>query len=347
MVIDLALAKDRINKLLSARYDHKYLNLDTPPFDRIIPTPENVTRQLLADIVPLFDDQTARPVACHVNFSPAIGATAFADGRIERDFWLEFSAARRTWSPHLSEDENMRLFGAAASPSGHGHFYRLCLTAAGPIDPESGVMIPDNETADIYSDLLTLFDHRNLSVDVPELGGVPITTEYLARFIFNRLAPLMPVNRVRLSETPYFFAEYLGGDRHLVGIESAFQAAHRLYSLQLSDEENRKTYGKCSSLNGHGHRYRIEMTVAGIMDERSGVVSPLAHLQDGLGRALAPWEHKHLDWDTEDFTDKPSTGENILRVLWPKIESTLDHPLHRLRLWETPNNRFTLRRGIR
>jgi hypothetical protein len=33
-----------------------------------------------------------------------------------------------------------------------------------------------------------------------------------------------------------------------------------------------------------------------------------------------------------------------VRVLWPKIDNRLKQKLVRLRLWETANNRFTLRR---
>jgi len=59
--------------------------------------------------------------------------------------------------------------------------------------------------------------------------------------------------------------------------------------------------------------------------------------------ALEPWQDKHLDWETVEFRKTPSTGENIVRALWPKVDSELANRLVRLRLWETPNNRFTLR----
>jgi hypothetical protein len=51
-----------------------------------------------------------------------------------------------------------------------------------------------------------------------------------------------------------------------------------------------------------------------------------------------------LDLETEDFRNAPSTGENIVRALWPRIDNRLNQRLVRLRLWETANNRFTLRR---
>jgi 6-pyruvoyl-tetrahydropterin synthase len=60
--------------------------------------------------------------------------------------------------------------------------------------------------------------------------------------------------------------------------------------------------------------------------------------------ALTPWQDHHLDLETEDFAEIPSTGENIVRALWPKMDSRLEQRMVRLRLWETANNRFTLRR---
>lgn len=346
MIINVAVVKDRVKGLLAERYDHKFLNRDTPPFDHTVPTPERLARQLLDDVRPMFVDESAEPVACHIDISPETSATAYISGRIERHYWLEFSASRRTWSPHLTDTENFRLFGKAASPSGHGHFYRLQMTLRGDVDDEIGMISRDDECFRALRQIHDLLDHRNLITEVPELRDVPLTTEYLSRFLYDILAEMLPVNRVQLWENPYFYAEYLGGDQHVMGISADFRAAHRLHSQYLSDEENRRIYGKCDNPNGHGHCYRVEAAIAGRLDDRSGTLFPLNRFQKGLADALKPWDYKHLDLDTGDFSDKPSTGENIVQVLWPRMEKAIDHDLHRLRLWETPNNRFSLRREM-
>jgi hypothetical protein len=67
-------------------------------------------------------------------------------------------------------------------------------------------------------------------------------------------------------------------------------------------------------------------------------------LNDAICESLKPWQDRHLDLETEDFPTAPSTGENIVRALWPKIDNRVNQQLVRLRLWETANNRFTLRR---
>ena len=79
-------------------------------------------------------------------------------------------------------------------------------------------------------------------------------------------------------------------------------------------------------------------------DERSGTLYDFLALRNAIKESLQPWQDRHLDLETDEFRESPSTGENIVRALWPKIDNRLNHQLVRLRLWETINNRFTLRR---
>jgi len=129
-----------------------------------------------------------------------------------------------------------------------------------------------------------------------------------------------------------------------LGMRETFSAAHRLHVPSFSETQNAELFGKCNNPGGHGHRYVAEATIGGEYDERSGALANIEELRNAMGQALAPWRDKHLDLETEEFRDKPSTGENIVRALWPKIDSALQQRLVRLRLWETVNNRFTLRR---
>jgi 6-pyruvoyltetrahydropterin/6-carboxytetrahydropterin synthase len=146
-----------------------------------------------------------------------------------------------------------------------------------------------------------------------------------------------------LHERNDFFAEYWNAGNYCLGLQLPFNAAHCLNSRVLGPEENVALYGKCNNARGHGHRYVTEATIRGAFDERSGTLADFIALQNGIAEALAPWQDKHLDLEIEDFSDKPSTGENIVRALWPRFGSHLDGRLVRLRLWETANNRFTLR----
>lgn len=344
MIINVSTVKERVNGLLAARYDHKFLNEDSAPFGEMIPTPENIARQLLADVRPLFDDLPAKAVAVHLETTPDDAATAYADGRVERHLAVEFSAARRTYSPQLSDEENRRLFGAAAAATGHGHNYRLRLTLVGRPDPQTGQIASYRTMSESTGGIRLLLDHKNLSSDVAELAGKPVTTETVARLVVDRLAETLPVGRVRLWELPQFSVEYDGTNGYRMVLEKWFHAAHRLHSPQLAGEANLDTYGKCNNPAGHGHRYRVEAAFGGTLDERSGSLFNLTELDAAFEKGLEPWQFRHLDLETTDFVDRPSTGENIVSVLWPRLAG-LTPGLARLRLWETPNNRFTLRKS--
>jgi 6-pyruvoyltetrahydropterin/6-carboxytetrahydropterin synthase len=201
----------------------------------------------------------------------------------------------------------------------------------------------DQIDACIHS-LRTEFDHRDLNRDVAGMKDRPMTTESLAGYIHERVNAVLPLHRLRLHERDDFFAE-VGDDASVfLGLRMPFCAAHRLHARKLSDAENLRLYGKCHNPQGHGHRYLTEATVGGELDARSGVLYNFLALRKAMENALVPWQDHHLDLETEDFAEIPSTGENIVRALWPKMDLRLEQRLVRLRLWETANNRFTLRR---
>jgi 6-pyruvoyltetrahydropterin/6-carboxytetrahydropterin synthase len=346
MVINVTEIKAAVKDLLARRYDHRFLNRDTSPFDTVAPTPELVAAHLLADAQPLFAGSSAVPVACHLSESPHREATAYRDGTVEGHHWLDWSAARRTMSPHLSDAENTALFGIASSPHGHGHHYRLRVTVGGDRDALVGLDVAPAVVEAALGALHDELDHRHLNVEVPALRGLPMTTESLARWLFARLAADLPVRQVRLFERDDFFAEHHYGGGTRLGLERSFDAAHRLHSPLLDEEANVAVYERCNNPAGHGHTYRVEATVAAPYDERTGTCGDFLALRAGIDRAVAPWQDRHLDLETDDFTDQPSTSENIVRVLWPRLDASVGGYLARLRLWETPNNRFALRRAV-
>jgi 6-pyruvoyltetrahydropterin/6-carboxytetrahydropterin synthase len=147
-----------------------------------------------------------------------------------------------------------------------------------------------------------------------------------------------------LHERSDFFAEMREDNTILLGLRVPFYAAHRLHTATLSVAENLRLYGKCNNPTGHGHRYLTETTIGGEYDERSGTLYDFIAFNEAIHESLKPWQDRHLDLETKDFHRAPSTGENIVRALWPKIDSRVNQQLVRLRLWETANNRFTLRR---
>jgi 6-pyruvoyltetrahydropterin/6-carboxytetrahydropterin synthase len=192
--------------------------------------------------------------------------------------------------------------------------------------------------------LRTELDHHYLNEEVVGLKERPITTESLAGYIYERANTMIPLHRVRLHEREDFFAEAWRNNTTFLGLQVPFHAAHRLHTAAFSESENANLYGKCNNPRGHGHRYLTETTIGGEYNARSGTLYDFVAFQKAIEESLEPWRDRHLDLETEDFRNAPSTGENIVRTLWPKIDSRLNQQLVRLRLWETANNRFTLRR---
>jgi 6-pyruvoyltetrahydropterin/6-carboxytetrahydropterin synthase len=260
----------------------------------------------------------------------------------EANYWFEFSAARKTMSPRLSAEENARLFGPATST--HGHNYRCRLTFRSERFDGKDPLVRYDAIDACLRGLRSELDHRHLNEEVIGLKDRPITTESLARYIYERVNTMIPLHRVRLHERDDFFSEAWGDNVVFLGLQVSFHAAHRLHTSALSDAENSKLYGKCNNPRGHGHGYLTEATVGGEYDARSGALYDFVALKNAIEESLEPWRDRHLDLEAEDFREAPSTGENIVRALWPKIDNRVRQRLVRLRLWETANNRFTLRR---
>jgi 6-pyruvoyltetrahydropterin/6-carboxytetrahydropterin synthase len=343
MLINISEIKERAGQIIHDRYDHHFLNEDNPAFRDKVPTAENICRQLLDDVAPLFDGNPARLVAVHLRETPERSATAYADGAVEANYWFDFSAARQTVSPHLSASENEKLFGISTAE--HGHNYRARLTfrvdSAVLQEPALGTQ---EEISGLIRSLRTQLDHKNLNRDVDALRGKPVTTESLSRIILQSGSGKLPLSRIRLHEYDDFFAEAWSDGGMFLGMRESLSAAHRLHVPSFSDTQNAELFGKCNNPRGHGHRYVAEATLGGEYDERSGALANFEELRNALGQALDPWRDKHLDLETDEFRDQPSTGENIVRALWPRLDTALQQRLLRLRLWETANNRFTLRR---
>ncbi|MDQ6622881.1 MAG: 6-carboxytetrahydropterin synthase [Verrucomicrobiota bacterium] len=338
MLMNISEIKQRAGAVIDDRYDHRFLNEDNPSFAARVPTVENVARQLVDDVAPLFRGSGAELAAVYLEETPQRSATALASGAVESNHEFRFSAARTTMSPRLSREENEQLFGRASSPHGHGHDYRVRLTTK--------PLVRQTDLDRVIAALVAELDHRNLNLEVPGLREQPMTTETIAAYIFKRAAGELPLARVRLYERSDFFAEYNAAGEHLLAMQMPFSAVHRLQSYEHSAEENVAMYGKCNNPAGHGHLYIAEATVGGTLDERSGTLFNFTELQNGMRASLADWNNHHLDLETEEFRGRPSTGENIVQSLWEKMNPLLSERLVRLRIWETANNRFTLRRSV-
>jgi 6-pyruvoyltetrahydropterin/6-carboxytetrahydropterin synthase len=120
-----------------------------------------------------------------------------------------------------------------------------------------------------------------------------------------------------------------------------FSAAHRLHANGLTDDENQTVYDKCNNPMGHGHDYKLEISLHGELDPDTGMLISLNKFDTVVRSVLDIFDHRHLDKQVAYFKYHTSTGENIVVFIWQQLESRFpDSMLFHLKLWETNNNYF-------
>ena len=126
----------------------------------------------------------------------------------------EFSAAHFYWIDSWSPEENQRVFGKCANRNGHGHNYTLEVTVAGEVDPVTGFVVDLKQLKDILeAEVVSVYDHRHLNLEIADFASVVPTTENIAIAIWRRLQGKIPnarLQRIRVYETPDLFADFYG-----------------------------------------------------------------------------------------------------------------------------------------
>jgi 6-pyruvoyltetrahydropterin/6-carboxytetrahydropterin synthase len=116
---------------------------------------------------------------------------------------------------------------------------------------------------------------------------------------------------------------------------ASFSAAHRYENPALSPEENARLFGKCNFPWGHGHDYRLEVTLGGEVSEKTGMIVPLEEVDRALAEVLRAVDHRHLNHEVPFFRDRIPTTENIAVYLWGELARRLpEGALVRIRLHE-------------
>ena len=118
-------------------------------------------------------------------------------------------------------------------------------------------------------------------------------------------------------------------------------ASHRLHTDALSEAANKTTFGKCNNPHGHGHNYRIEVTVGGPVDAETGMVVNMATLDSVVHKEVVErFDHMNLNLDPL-FAEKVSTTENLSIAVFDLLSGALKPAiLEKIRIEETENNFF-------
>ena len=121
-----------------------------------------------------------------------------------------------------------------------------------------------------------------------------------------------------------------------------FNAAHRLFKEDWSDEKNFEVFGKCSNPNWHGHNYQLFVTIKGDINPETGFVVNLKVLSKIVReKVIEKIDHKNLNLDVDFMKGKITSAENIAIAIWQEIEedvNKLSCELHCVKVVETENN---------
>lgn len=119
-----------------------------------------------------------------------------------------------------------------------------------------------------------------------------------------------------------------------------FNAAHRLYNADWSDEKNNAVFGLCNNPNYHGHNYELIIQISGTINPETGYVIDMKLVSDIVQQeVIKKLDHKNLNLDVPEFANLNPTAENIAVVIYNKLRKLFSPELDlKIRLYETERN---------
>ncbi len=121
-----------------------------------------------------------------------------------------------------------------------------------------------------------------------------------------------------------------------------FNAAHRLFRAEYSDEKNLKIFGKCSNPNWHGHNYELFVTVKGEVNPKTGFLINLKVLSKIIREeVIEKIDHKNINIEVDFMKNRMASTENLTIGIWKQLEkeiSGLNVTLHCVKIYESENN---------
>ena len=125
-----------------------------------------------------------------------------------------------------------------------------------------------------------------------------------------------------------------------VSRKAHFNAAHRLYNKNWSDEKNRSVFGKCNNINYHGHNYEMIVSVTGKINPDTGYVMDMGELKNIIKNEIEErLDHKNLNLDVPYFSNVIPSAENICIYIYDILRNKINKGLKlSVKLYETPRN---------
>ena len=229
----------------------------------------------------------------------------------------------------------------AAHPpiTGLAHYFELQVTLSGDLAADSHYLL---NIKDVDREV------RRLGVPLVEQAVRRGAAEFGARTVaalFEELRSAWPgatLESLSLALSPYLCLSVIAKERPMTRLSQKFEfaASHRLHNPALSDDANRKTFGKCNNPHGHGHNYELQVTLVGSPADGNGLLVDVPAFEAAVARhVIDRFDHKNLNVEVPEFTDTIPSVENIARVIYGLLKPVLNSEQSRLAsvtVWETP-----------
>jgi 6-pyruvoyltetrahydropterin/6-carboxytetrahydropterin synthase len=253
-----------------------------------------------------------------------------------------YKAAAREKYPPIEPSRN----GFAGIPPSDGvtAHHEVTVECIGEPSPQTGYLIGIQELdSAVRMHLAPLLGSFFCSEKVTEPVDIVIQ---MGQLLERHLPPGVRLASLQWSPGPFVKLLWSTAMREqaIVTEQFEFSAAHRLHCPELSDEENRRTFGKCNHPSGHGHNYRLAVAVR----VRVGTGAPTLStgtLEGIVGRSvLDRFDHRHLNVDCPEFATLNPSVENIARVCHSLLENEISAAgaeLDHVTVWETEKTSAT------
>jgi 6-pyruvoyltetrahydropterin/6-carboxytetrahydropterin synthase len=211
---------------------------------------------------------------------------------------------------------------------------KLWVTLAGQPNPQTGMLINVANISRTVRDSLAGYPAQSVAVTANGL------LEWCRSALRDKF-PGLDVTQIKLEPDDRLSLTLRSGVDDMVEVSFVYElaAAHCLHNSQWDASRNFEAFGRCSNPAGHGHNYRLEVTLRGKPDKNTGQLTAVGSVDKIVGESvLQRFDHKNLNDDCAEFRDLTPTVENMVRVFWEMLDGKFgDARLQRVRVWETAN----------
>jgi 6-pyruvoyltetrahydropterin/6-carboxytetrahydropterin synthase len=234
--------------------------------------------------------------------------------------------------PQLSNKPTNGYGGYPSFAAIESRFYTLAVTLEGELDPGTGYLRNIKEIDEAV---------RTRAIELVATGKAGFKLPLLLTDRLKDAWPEGKLHSLRLGLTPFLSVAAYTSEHPMIRLSQKFEfsASHRLHSAKLSDEENRRCFGKCNNPHGHGHNYEVEVTLTGDPIACGGTIIAIPEFERIVGSTVIDrFDHKNLNVEVPEFNEVMPSVENIAKVIFDLLKPKFSDQakLSAVTVWETP-----------